>query len=184
MFVWVSLIVLLDSLKLKFFKFILGSVGIFFFLVYFGNEVIETKILKSLSFILDIITSRSTSLKVFEEYGMIVIYRSSEVVNFFLDYECTGILEILVFISLVTFYPIYGFVGKVYRIVIGVVYITIVNVIRVLMIVSIVQLFGMRYFFIAHTIIARIIFFIFVVALYYKTFTLEHISKQSVGDHN
>ena len=183
-FIWVGGLVLLSKLKLKFFKFIVGSVGIFFFLIYYGNTVIETRIIKVLAFLLDFIANKFSSLKVYPEYGMITIYGNSEIVTFFLDYECTGILEILVFFSLVSFYPIYGLLGKIYYMTIGVIYITIVNVTRVLVIVFIVQVFGMKYFFLAHTILARIIFFVFVVALYYKTFTVKHISKQSVGDHS
>ena len=182
--IWVGVLVLLSNLKLKFFKFIVGSVGVFSFLLYFGNTAIEGGILKVISFLLDIVSNKLSSIKVFPEYGMITIHRSSEVVTFFLDYECTGILEVLVFVSLVAFYPIYGFIGKIYHITIGVIYITFINVIRVLMIIFIVQVFGMKYFFIAHTILARLIFFVFVVALYYKTFTVAHISKQIVGDNS
>ncbi len=180
---WVLILILLRCQKLRFFEFIVGSVGIFLLMLFYANDVIEEQILKALGLMLGLIANYVSFLDVFAAYGMLTVKRSSEVVTFFLDYECTGILEILVFVSLVSFYPVRGLLGKLYHITIGVMYITVVNVIRVMVIVLTIYGFGMNYFFFAHTIIARIIFFVFVVSLYYQTFTKKHIELQKVGAH-
>ncbi|PKM56707.1 MAG: exosortase family protein XrtG [Firmicutes bacterium HGW-Firmicutes-3] len=179
--IWIIALIFLNKLNLKFFKFVLGSLGTFIFLIHYTNDILRENILKVLAFVLNLIGGFITNFEVFPEYGMLTVTRTTEVITFFLDYECTGILEIMVYISLVAFYPIRGPLSKIYYMITGIVYITAVNLLRVMIIVFIIQGMGMKYFFFAHTVIARLIFFIFVVTLYYRTFTLEHIVQQKVG---
>lgn len=179
--IWVLFLLVFNVLNLKFFKFMVGSIGIFLFLLLNANYWIEGKILIILGMVLSKVSNYIAFLTVYPEYGMLNISRHAGAITFFLDYECTGILEILVYISLVLFYPIHNTLSKFAYIVFGVLYITVVNVIRVLMIIYIIHILGMEYFFVAHTIVARIIFFVFMVVLYYRTFTLKHILQQKVG---
>jgi exosortase family protein XrtG len=113
---------------------------------------------------------------------MITIYKGTEAISFFVDYECSGFIETLVYICLLSFYPVYSYFKRGILAIIGIVYIFISNIIRVFFICIIIKLFGNGMFFFSHTIFARVIFFTFMIILYYTVFTRPHILRQKVGN--
>lgn len=179
--VWLYLLFKLKQLNMKFFKFIVGSVGLFCLLMYIGREWAEKHLEFLITYIVSYFVKHYALFIVQIKYSMITVYYKKEAMTFFVDYECSGIIEILVFISLVVFYPLYTSAEKIKRMFMGVVYICLANVFRILLICIIIGNLGPSVFYLTHTVFARIMFFLLMIVLYYKTFTEPHILKQKVG---
>ncbi len=100
--------------------------------------------------------------------------------------ECSGLLEQAVLIGLVAFYPGIGTAVRIRGLIIGVLVTYLGNIIRILFIVVALAYLGKASLFISHTIIGRIIFFLFVVAIFWLIITrptLNQIRKNLAAGH-
>jgi exosortase family protein XrtG len=88
----------------------------------------------------------------------------------------------LVFTSLLLFFPFGKPSRKLVYAVGGNVFIFLANIIRILMIVFVSRTFGADYFYIAHTLLGRLLFFALMIVLYYLVFTVTHLKNQHVGE--
>lgn len=179
---WYRMMSIFNKKNLYFYKFLIGALGLFSLLLLYGNDIIEFALLETISNILERIDIYFEAFSVFSEARMINVKHHGKVISFFIDYECTGIIENLVFFSLVVFYPVYSNVMKLVQLLKGYIYITVVNTLRILLILYIIHFGGTQFFFIAHAIIGRLFFFIMIIILYFNTFTKKHILIQPVGD--
>lgn len=179
---WVIILLVFRKVKIPFFVFLFGSIGLFGFLMFLGLDFVEKYLEYLVTWAVGLIGQITGLYKAFPEYSMITAYHQTQAVSFFVDYECSGFIETLVYVCLLMFYPVYRFGSKLILVMIGVIYIFIANVIRVFFICMITKFFGSQLFFISHTILARVIFFFFMVVIYYVVFTRPHILKQKVGN--
>jgi len=179
--IWILILMLLRKLKIYFFTFLLGSVGLFVFMMIAGMDSGEKYLEYAVTYCMQLIGNYTYLFTAYPEYSVITSYHDLEAVSFFVDYECSGFIEMLVYISLLMFYPMYGLKGKALYLLIGMVYIFTANVIRVFVICTIIRFFGIQLFFLSHTVIARVLFFMLMVALYYIVFTRPHVLRQKVG---
>lgn len=180
--IWVTLLLIFRKVKIYFFFFLFGSIGLFGFLMYFGMNTVEKYLQYYVTYVIGIIGNATGLYKTLPSYSMITAYHKVQAISFFIDYECSGYIETLVYFCLLMFYPVYHFWGKMLYTIIGIVYIFISNIIRVFFICLITKVFGSELFFFSHTIFARVLFFLFMVVLYYLVFTRPHILKQKVGN--
>ena len=180
---WLMTLLILNRIELYFYRFIVGCIGLFFILLLFYGNEIEGLLLFLVSNILASIDGYFPYFKVFKDVGMINVTHTNEsIISFYINYECTGIIETLVYTSLIMFYPIYSFKDKTIRMIIGNIAVVLANVIRILVILISLHYLGSDYFFVIHTVIGRIIFFFLVVTLYYYMFTKKHINIQKIGE--
>lgn len=179
---WILILLLLRKLKIYFFIFVIGSVGLFFLLMYVGKDYLEKTLEYAVTYCMWLIGNKTGLFTAYPDYSLITSYFRREAVSFFVDYECSGFIEILVYICLLAFYPVYKIKGKILLSFVGIVYIFISNVIRVFIICTVIKLLGPSVFFFSHTIIARVLFFTLTVTLYYVVFTRPHILLQKVGN--
>lgn len=180
--IYVAAVMILESLQLTFFSFFTGSVGLFticikYFLPHIDNviNIVNEEILIYLSSIFKY-------FQVFKNYSTVVINTKEGIVSMIINYECSGAIELMVFIALALFFPFGGKLSKVISITFGVIYIFISNIIRLLFIIFITFYFGENSFYLAHTLFARILFFILMVLLYYTVFSKVHLRYQKVGE--
>ena len=178
---WILLLYILKKLKMQFFVFILGSVGLFGFAMYVGVAKLEKHLEYAVAYTLDYIGKCTGIFDAYPEYAMITVYYKRQALSFFVDYECSGIIETLVYICLLLFYPIYSVIIKIAYSLAGALYILAANIVRVFMICAIAKVWGPSSFFLSHTVGGRILFFILMVVLYYRVFTYGHIKWQKVG---
>lgn len=164
---------------LKSVVFLIKITAIFFAMIILFNDFTEEIIIKQMVFVLERIKDYIPFIKLHSDARMISVIEENIAVSFFLDYECTGIVEILVFLSLVFTYPMKN---KILLGTIGYLYLFTANIIRIILIVTIIYYFGRDSLFIAHSIIARIVYFTITITLYYKVFTENHLKEQKVGD--
>lgn len=88
----------------------------------------------------------------------------------------------LVFTSLALFFPFGGTLRKGINIVLGNLYLYAANIIRIMFIALGVKVLGASYFYIFHTLFARILFFGLTIILYYYVFTSTQLRYQRVGE--
>lgn len=179
--IWISILALFHKLNMHFFKFTLGSVGLFCFLMYFFRLFFEGYLEYMLTYIISWIGQISGLFIASPEFSMITIYYKVTAISFFVDYECSGFIESCVYISILLFFPIYNFIQKFKYFIIGTLFILISNILRIIFICTLTKVLGGNLFFFIHTVFARILFFILMVILYYYVFTIPQIRSQKVG---
>ena len=150
--VWLYILHVTKKAKLPFWHFLWGSAGLFV-IIFVGFKD------KLWSFAIFIDTS--ITLKI--------------------DFECSGIIEITAFLSLLIFFNVYSRYEKVIIGCIGTVYIIVANALRIILICLIIHFKGVDYYYISHALIGRIFFYILSIILYFYVFTKAKIISQKVG---
>lgn len=178
---WIYFLSIFKRNKLGFYYFVIGSVGLFIFLLTGLMETLIDPISNLITFLVGLFPPISSEIQAYPEYKLIFLNIDIPI-SLYIDFECSGILEIFAFISLVSFFSAYNMIEKIVINLIGVIYIIAANVIRILSIIYIVDIFGSEYYYIAHTLIGRIIFYILTILLYFVIFTKHQIINQKVGN--
>jgi len=175
--VWLYMLSVLQRAKLTAFSFIVGSVGLFFILMALSNPYwiwfFTHAVINGVSG-LGNLTGMSGS---YPKYGLIYIKNDLSPVTMMIDYECSGIIETMAFIGLLAFYPAYTRKEKVFYLLFGIVWIYLANVIRLGIVIVMVHFGGGSVYYLAHTIIGRIAFYLLVIILYYNVFTYSRLSR-------
>jgi exosortase family protein XrtG len=119
----------------------------------------------------------------FYELSVVFIPKQSELtaVSLYIDYECSGIIEMMAFVALLIFFEVYDIGQRIIISFIGCISIFVFNIIRIMVICAVIYKFGSDSYYIAHTILGRIIFYTLTIILYYYVFTRQQIIKQKVG---
>lgn len=121
---------------------------------------------------------------VFDSYfqkGMLFIQNGGNSLSLYIDFECSGIIETMAFLALLWFFPVYRFHEKIVVSIGGILSIFLFNVLRIYLICILIYFFGDGIYFYAHTVFARIFFYICTIMLYFLVFTKSHIIRQKVG---
>ncbi|MDF2590919.1 MAG: hypothetical protein K0S75_385 [Clostridia bacterium] len=179
---WIIGLTLFGKTKMHFFMFLLGSVGVFLISMIFFTPFLERQISLLISETLELIGNATTYFAVFKENSIISFDTRTGIISMFIDYECSGVIEMLVFTSLLLFFPFGKPFRKLFYAIGGNIFIFLANIIRILMIVFVSKTFGAEYFYIAHTLLGRLLFFGLMIVLYYLVFTVTHLKNQHVGE--
>lgn len=178
---WVYLLSVLSRSELHFFKFLIGAVGFFFFGMYFLTPIFLKPVANAVAAVAGILGDITGYFKAFYEYSLIFVSRSSSFISFYIDYECSGIIEILAFSSLLWFFPLYDISEKIALTLLGMAWIFFANVLRIFVICILIYYFGNNVFYFAHTVFGRILFYVLSVVMYFYVFTKAHVIRQKVG---
>lgn len=179
---WIFTLGLFKKVKMDFFKFCVGSIGIFTISMIFFMPYLESGLNVLISNTLSLIANSTQYFQVFKENSIVFIDTRSGIVSMFINYECSGVIEMLVFTSLALFFPFGGMKRRLFLTVIGNVFVFLANIVRVLFIIFITKTFGSQAFYLAHTLLARILFFFLMIIIYYFVFTSTHLKYQNVGE--
>ncbi|AVK63746.1 exosortase family protein XrtG [Lactobacillus sp. CBA3606] len=175
--VWLYVLSVLQRARLSAFFFIVGSAGLFFILSalsrpywvwLFTHAVIHG--VNGFAFV-------THWCNVMFKSGLVYITNGHNPVIMSIDYECSGIIETCAFVALVVFFPMYQRKEKVFYALFGVVYIYLINVLRLIVVITIVHFGGGDTFFLAHSVIGRLVFYVLVIALYYNVFTYSQLAR-------
>lgn len=178
---WIYLLTVLKRGKLDFWYFIAGSVGLFIFSVIWIEPLVVGPMQKAVAAAAGI-PGRLTGI--YESYfqkGIIFISTGGTSLSLYIDFECSGIIETLAFFSLLWFFPVYRLYEKVVVSIAGGLLIFASNVLRIFVICLVVYFFGGDMYFLAHTIIGRLVFYACTITLYFYVFTKSQIIRQKVG---
>lgn len=179
---WILVLIGLKKIKMNFFNFMVGSLGLFTIAMIFLSSFLEISLSLAISNSLSVIEKLTHYFQVFAGNSIITMDTKSGIVSMVINYECSGVIEMLVFTSLAIFFPFGSMFRKAFSIALGNIYIYVSNIIRIMSIIFITKTFGAEAYYVAHTLVARIIFFIFMLLLYYFVFTFTQLKYQNVGD--
>ena len=176
--VWIYLLSVFTRGKLYFYQFIWGSVGLFVFMMMW----IQPVAIRPLTNLVCSAAGRMTGFyESYSEYSMLFVQHGSEAISLCIDYECSGIIEMMAYVSMLAFFRVYDWMQRIILSVLGCMMIFFANIIRLFVICTTIYYFGNDAYYIAHTIVGRIIFYALSVILYYYIFTKSQIVKQKIG---
>lgn len=180
--VWVYLLRMLRVSKLFAWRFLLGSIGLFSFLIVLLKDVFMEPFSRCVAALAGIFGSLLGAYSTYFKYGIIFIPTNTGSMTLQIDFECSGIIEIFAFLSLLAFFDLYKRHEKVLIGIIGVSYIMIINALRISLICFVVHFFGNDSYYIVHTFIGRLFFYALSVILYFYVFTKPQTIRMKVGN--
>lgn len=180
--VWIYILTVFKRKKLEFFYFLIGSIGTFLFAFTLLRNFL-TEILTTLTcFLTGILGNALGIFKAYTAHSILFVENADGPISLYVDFECGGVIEILVFLSLIWFFAVYNVKEKLGISLIGIVWIIVANIIRLFSICLIINKFGNESYYMAHTIVGRLIFYALSIILYFYVFTRAQIRKQRVGE--
>lgn len=179
--VWIYLLSVFTRGKLYFYQFIWGSVGLFVFMMMWIQPVAIRPLTNLVCSAAGVAGRMTGFYESYSEYSMLFVQHGSEAISLCIDYECSGIIEMMAYVSMLAFFRVYDWTQRIILSVLGCMMIFFANIIRLFVIGTTIYYFGNDAYYIAHTIVGRIIFYALSVILYYYIFTKSQIVKQKIG---
>lgn len=179
--IWLYLLQVLKKSGLNFWHFILGSAGLFIFMMVYLRPVVTQPLARIIAALAGIPGNLLGLYSAYFKYGIIFVSSGQESISLLIDFECSGIIEILAFVSLLLFFDVYSRTEKVIVGLAGVCALILGNAIRITIICVIIHFMGVSSYYVAHAFIGRIVFYIISVVIYFYVFTRAQIVKQRVG---
>ena len=180
--IWLYILSVFGRAKMHAWHFMWGSLGLFVIMMIVIQPVLTMPLARCVSALAGVIGNVTGTFTAYFKYGIIFISSGITSITLQIDFECSGIIEIMAFISLLAFFNVYNFSEKVMVGIGGFCYIMVCNALRIVMICMSVHFFGMGAYYIVHTFIGRIFFYILSVYLYFYVFTKPQIIKMKVGN--
>ncbi|MCR5743164.1 MAG: exosortase family protein XrtG [Lachnospiraceae bacterium] len=177
---WIYLLGVFRRGKLEFFHFLLGVCGIFLILLFMTNYI-KGPLIYGFTSVLRVYGGMFELFDAYPSLGIIYIETENTIASLYIDLECSGIIEMIVFVSLLSFFPVYNWRQKLINGVIGCFCIELFNFFRIIIIVMSIRIFGTDAYFVAHAIVGRLVFYCLVIILYYYIFTKTQIQHQRIG---
>ena len=115
------------------------------------------------------------------KYGVIFVQTYEGAISLKIDFECSGIIEIMAYLSLLIFYRVYTVYERFCVGILGVIAMILANALRITVICLMIYFGGIDTYYIAHTFVGRLVFYALSVLLYFYVFTKPQIIKQKVG---
>ena len=179
--VWLYVLHVMSKAKLPAWRFFWGGAGLFILMMVFVRPVLTQPLAQGVSALAGFFGRATGTFTPYFKYGTIFVYTPSGPMTLQIDMECSGILEIMAYLALLVFFDIYNLQEKILVALLGIFYILIANAMRIVLICEIIHFGGSGYYFMAHTYIGRIFFYVLSVLLYFYVFTKPHIIKMRVG---
>ena len=156
--VWIYLLSVFTRGKLYFYQFIWGSVGLFVFMMMWIQPVAIRPLTNLVCSAAGVAGRMTGFYESYSEYSMLFVQHGSEAISLCIDYECSGIIEMMAYVSMLAFFRVYDWMQRIILSVLGCMMIFFANIIRLFVIGTTIYYFGNDAYYIAHTIVGRIIF--------------------------
>ncbi|MBS4931365.1 MAG: exosortase family protein XrtG [Clostridiales bacterium] len=179
--VWIYVLHVLTKSKLLFWRFLLGAFGLFILLMVGVRPILTKPLSQVVAVIAGGFGSLTGTFTAFFKYGILFVRSASESITMQVDFECSGIIEIIAFLSLLAFFEVYNINEKIIVGILGILSIVFANAIRIIVICELIYIGGTDMYYIAHTIIGRLLFYGMSIVLYFYVFTRPQIIRTKVG---
>ena len=179
--VWVYVLMVCRKRAMNAFFFIIGTAGMFFLTFILLRTPVTILCSKCLEYLLLGSSHFFRFYSVYPEYNVVFVTSGDSAISLYIDYECSGAIELLVFFSVVIFFPKLSLLRRVVYAVVGFVYTMLANAIRVLCIAYAINRLGSNAYYMAHSIVGRIVFYVLTILLYFYLFTWQQIRTQITG---
>lgn len=178
---WFYALHALDRAKLNFWHFLTGSLGLFLFLMVMVRPVMVQPLARTIAAISGLFGTLTGTFSAYFRYGILFIQAVGGAITLQIDFECSGIIEIMAFLSLLTFFRVYNKQERVYVGILGTAFIMLANALRVIVICEMIHFMGPEVYHLAHTLIGRIVFYVLSILLYFYVFTKPQIIRMKIG---
>lgn len=179
--VWLYALRVLTRANLNFWHFIVGSLGLFVFLMVLARPVLTKPLAQGVAAIAGLVGAVTGTFSVYFRYGILFVQAVGGAITLQIDFECSGIIEIIAFLSLLIFFQVYTKWERVFLAITGTAFIMLANALRVVVICEMIHFLGPGVYYIAHTILGRIVFYVLSVLLYFYVFTKPQIIRMKIG---
>ena len=179
--VWLHILHIQKCSSLHFWYFLTGSLGLFVFLMVLVRPILVQPLSRCVAAIAGIFGSLTGTFTAFFKYGILFIDSASGAITLQIDFECSGIIEIIAFLSLLLFFEVYTTQEKIVISILGTLGIIAANVLRIIVICELMYFFGMDAYYISHALVGRFVFYALSVLLYFYVFTKPQIVRIQVG---
>lgn len=165
--VWIYFLTILKRSHLNSFLFLIGSFGLFLILTLSFNFLIIRQMIHLTAEIM------SMGTKLFHFYHVDIASHTIIIkgLKIIISYELSCAVEIIAYLSLLTFYPLYSVKQKPIIGILGTFLIIFANSIRIGLILGAIFYLGNSVFFIMNFVIGRLFIYIVIVIIFYETFT-------------
>lgn len=180
--VWIYILRVLKKAELYSWRFIWGSMGLFIILMLIFLPVLTEPLSRCVLALAGLIGDATDAFRSYFKYGIIFIESANQALTLKIDLECSGLIEIMAFVSLLCFFDVYSFNEKIMIGIFGFIYIIVCNALRIAMICLSVHYLGTSVFYVFHTFVGRIFFYVFTIILYFYVFTKPQVIKMKVGN--
>lgn len=178
---WIYILTIFKRKRFDFFFYVVGSVGAFFYSFFILQPVLTVPLARFVCLLAGKLGEMTGLYSYYPQYAILFIENIDGPISLYIDYECAGLIEILVYTVLVLFYPVYKWQEKVWIVPAGICWIMLANIFRLFVICGMIHIGGNEIYYVAHTIVGRIIFYALSVCLYFYVFTRSQIRKQRLG---
>ncbi|MCI8858739.1 MAG: exosortase family protein XrtG [Lachnospiraceae bacterium] len=179
--IWLFILHILNKSKLNFWHFLIGSVGAFILMLVFLEPVLTQPLARIVALLASLPGKIADMYSAHYKYGVIFVESSVGAISLKIDFECSGIIEIIAYLSLLIFYRVYTVYERFCVGILGVIAMVLANALRITVICLMIYFGGIDTYFIAHTYIGRLVFYALSVVIYFYVFTKPQIIKQKVG---
>lgn len=178
---WLYLLHALNRAGLPFWRFLLGSVGLFIALMVLVRPALTMPLARAVSSLAGIVGTLTGTYTAYFKYGIMFIESTAGSLTLQVDFECSGIIEIFAFLSLLAFFPVYERNEKFTVGVVGTAYIVLCNAARITLICLAAHFWGAGVYYVMHTIVGRLFFYGMSILLYFYVFTKPQVIQIKVG---
>ena len=106
--VWIYALTVLYRAKLGFWYYVTGSVGFFTFAMIFIEPLAVPILQKQVAAVAGIFGELTGMYDSYFKAGILFISHNSTNLSLYIDFECSGVIEILAFLSLLIFFKVYS----------------------------------------------------------------------------
>ncbi|MCI9239880.1 exosortase family protein XrtG [Oscillibacter sp.] len=178
---WVYLLWVLRRAELHAWRFLWGSMGLFILMMVGVRPWLTRPLARYVCAIAGVAGRLTGAFTAYFKYGILYIPAAESSVTLQVDFECSGVIEIMAFFSLLAFFNVYRTSEKVLVGLLGFAYIMVCNALRITLICWSVHLLGVEAYYIMHTFVGRIVFYLLSVWLYFYVFTKPQVVQMKVG---
>ncbi len=159
----------------------IGMGGLFILMMIFLRPIATMPLARIVAALAGLFGRVTGFFSAFFKYGIIFVETAGGSMTLQIDFECSGIIEIMVYIAILAFFKVYTVSERAILSAVGVIYIILANALRIIIIATMIHFGGEQMYYIAHTYVGRIFFYAATVVLYFYVFTKSQVVRMKVG---
>ena len=159
----------------------IGMGGLFILMMIFLRPIATMPLARIVAALAGLFGRVTGFFSAFFKYGIIFVETTGGSMTLQIDFECSGIIEIMVYIAILAFFKVYTISERAILSAVGVIYIILANALRIIIIATMIHFGGEQMYYIAHTYVGRIFFYAATVVLYFYVFTKSQVVRMKVG---
>ena len=159
----------------------IGMGGLFVLMMIFLRPIATMPLARIVAALAGLFGRVTGFFSAFFKYGIIFVETAGGSMTLQIDFECSGIIEIMVYIAILAFFKVYTISERAILSAVGVIYIILANALRIIIIATMIHFGGEQMYYLAHTYVGRIFFYAATVILYFYVFTKSQVVRMKVG---